>query len=71
MSKIKKEDLGQIIIIIAILLLIGGFAYGCFKAERWWNWKFSYGPQVQKELEPLEKRIDGLEIRLKKLEGVK
>ena len=52
-----KETL-QYIIIVVIVLLLG---YGGWKAERYINWKFSYGNKVEKRIKQLESKVEILE----------
>lgn len=48
-------------IIIAIVISI--FSYGCWRLERYINWKFGYKTKVNK-------RMEKAEIRIKKLEKI-
>ena len=55
-----KETIAFIVVLfVAIFLGILGW-----KAERWVNWKLSYGSKVEQRIEKLEKRIEQLENRL-------
>lgn len=65
----------QILPIGFALVVIAAIAYGGFKLERWYHYKFGYQSQVQAEIQkqtaPLEKRVAELEQRLKQLEEKK
>ena len=54
-----KQILGYILMILLCIV----FGFFCWKAERWINWKFSYGKRVETRLQELEKRVDLLEIK--------
>lgn len=49
-------------------IVIIGMAYGGWHLKRWWNYKFNYQSQMQKEMQPLVKRIVDLEQRVSVLE---
>jgi len=59
------------LIVTALILVTFGFGFGCWKLERWTNYKFSYQSQVQSELQPLKDRISELEKRVYQLENSK
>lgn len=73
--KYMKNQLGQILPIGFALVIIAAIAYGGFKLERWYHYKFGYQSKVQEEVQkavaPLEKRVTDLEQRLKQLEEKK
>jgi hypothetical protein len=54
---------------IVALIIIGLMGYGGWKLKRWWNYSYEYGPQIQKELEPMRQEIKELKIRIEKLES--
>lgn len=54
--------------ILVGLALFGALAYGGWRVERWFHYKFSYQSQVQAEMQPLVKRIADLEARVSVLE---
>ena len=47
--------------IVLVILVIFTLGYFGWRIERWANWRFSYGPQVEKQIKDLEKRIIELE----------
>ena len=61
MADDKKLNVAGCLGILAVLVGILAVAYGGYRLERWWNWKWSYGPRVEKRIEKLEKRIEKLE----------
>ncbi len=46
---------------VLIIMLVLMFGYGCWRVERWANWKFGYSVKVESRLVDIEKRIDSLE----------
>ena len=51
----------NILLFFVVAICLVAFSYGCWKAERWVNWKFSYGNKVETRIEKLEKRVLKLE----------
>ncbi len=49
-------------LVVALIIAIA-FSFGCWKFERWINWKFDYGQRVEERIDALEKRIEALENR--------
>ena len=68
MQKIK-ERISSAITATLIVVIIGGFIYGGWKLERLWHFKFGYESQVEKMLDPINKKIESLKKRIKNLEG--
>lgn len=62
------KNIKSILIACGLILAVVVIPYTGWKVSRWWNYKFNYQSQVQKEIEPLVKRIDDLEQRIYKLE---
>ena len=56
------EVLGSVLLFILIL----SFCYGMWRVERYLNWKFGYGPRVERRVEKLEDRIEKLENNIEK-----
>ncbi len=50
------------------IALVVAVAYGSWRLERWFHYKFSYQSQVRAELVPLRKQIADLERRVSVLE---
>lgn len=48
-------------IIIGAILIFLAIAYGAWSVKRWANWKFGYGPRVERRLESIETRLELLE----------
>jgi high-affinity Fe2+/Pb2+ permease len=61
----------QIAGLLAALVVIGLLWYGGWQLSRWWNYKFGYESkvqaEVQKQIAPLEKRVEALEKELSTL----
>ena len=71
MMKINKNNIK--VTIYGILLTIGViiFSYGCWQAERYINYKWSYKSEVEETIKPLIIKINELEKRIKILENSK
>jgi cytochrome oxidase assembly protein ShyY1 len=52
-----------VVIYVVSAILIASASFGCWKIERWINWKLDYGDKVEQRIEILEARIDVLESR--------
>ena len=48
----------EIILVSLFVIALGFFSW---KAERWFNWKASYGGKVDQKIEKLEQRVEALE----------
>ena len=59
-----KNVLGILLVLVAIVAV----AYGSWRLERWWHYKFSYQAQVQLDMQPLVQRVADLERRVSVLE---
>lgn len=55
-SKVKDR-----LIKVVLIILIPIFAFFCWRVERYFNWKFGYGPKVDRKIQALENRIIKLE----------
>jgi predicted PurR-regulated permease PerM len=51
----------EVLIVVGIVLVIVLISYGSWRAEKWFNWRFSYGDKVNRQIEQLENRISELE----------
>jgi len=63
-----KEDVLIFIGVLTVAILV---IWGCWRLERWWNWKVSYQSQVEQVVQPLEQRVADLEKRVLVLENKK
>ena len=61
MKKIREETVKTVVYYILIFILVVIFSYGCWRAERYINWKFGYGPKIERRIQSLEDRIRVLE----------
>lgn len=64
-----KRDLSLLPITLGIIIILVCLAYGSWKFERWWHYKFSYSSQVTEQIQPLVDRVIALEKRVEQLEG--
>lgn len=46
-----KKTLTKIILIILFIIILIGIPVGCFYVYRRFNWKFGYGPMVEKVMQ--------------------
>lgn len=60
---------------VGVLVIVAGIAYGSFRIERWYHYKFGYQSKVEESItervQPLERRLKELEARVKELESQK
>ena len=56
-----KDRVVNLLVVVVLSVLFLGFLFGCYKLERWINWKLDYGGRVDSRVESLEKRIEKLE----------
>ncbi len=56
-----KEVKVWIVVIFTVIII----SYGGWRIERYVNWKFGYGPKVNRRIEAVEKRVEKLENSLK------
>jgi len=66
-----KLKLVETIIVVFIVAVIALIDYGGWRIERWYHWKFSYGPKVEERIRQVEKRQTDLERRIEQLEKAK
>lgn len=52
----KHFIIGSLIAIFAFAMVVLSW-----RAERWFNWNFGYGPKVEKRISELEARVERLE----------
>lgn len=67
-----RDSLKSLIVITAVYLIgAGALIYGCWRLERWLNWKYDYSARVEQRVRGLEKRIESLEAkRVVRLGGI-
>ena len=58
----------QVLVILGFIVFLAAFSYGCWRFERWVNYKFGYRADVQEEVQPLAERVTALEKRVAELE---
>lgn len=58
----------KLLLYVVAVTIIVLFAYGAWRANRWFNWEFGYSGKVENRIEKLESRVDSLESEIKILE---
>lgn len=53
---------------LLVIAVVASIAYGAWSVERWYKYKFGYQGKVQEELQPLQKRMDDFDQRLREIE---
>lgn len=61
MKILERIYVGLIVTLLVVFAL--GIGYGAWRIEKWFNWRYGYGPQVEGRLETIERRLDALEKR--------
>ena len=64
MYKKEKGKAYYITYYVLSFFLITVFTLGCWKLERYINWKFGYKARVEQRIELLEKRVEKLEEKI-------
>jgi len=71
MDNVVLVYMKHVLILMSVFIVALCLAWGCWRLERWWNWKVSYQSQVEQVVQPLEQRVTDLEKRVLVLENKK
>lgn len=70
MGKHQKGDAEKIALLAITLFVAMCVSLAGWQAERWFNWKFGYGPKVDSRIEALEQRLETLTSMQARIEAL-